>query len=164
MKTKIWRLLAILVAVSLAACQPAAPSKPAQTEIPAAATQSPAQQNQAAPATPVQSDQVAATQGVPYPGQQNEVQAQPQATQEVQAAPAYPAPGEPKTVQWTEAEAAILKGDVIQIDQAKDLKVTMILKDGSTLVSTEPAFDEVVRAKERCGELCKNIILYSATQ
>lgn len=161
MKTRIWLLPVLLLVLILAACQPAAlstpaPSTPAPAENLAAPTGTAAQQNQAVPATQAQ--------GVPYPGQQNEVQAQPQTTQAAQPASPYPAPGEPKTVAWADAEAAILKGDVIQIDQAKDLKVTLILKDGSTLITTEPAFDEVVRARQRCGDPCKNIMLYSVTQ
>ena len=58
---------------------------------------------------------------------------------------------------WEQAQDVLLKGQVTKLVQTHDLKVYLTLKDGRTLVSVEPAIDEVIKVIEKCGENCKNI-------
>lgn len=163
MKIRIWLLLALLL-TSLAACR--SPT-PVATQAPApavtqnalvASTEYPAPSaTQASTATQVPP---ASTEVQPYPAQGAESETQ----QQVSTAPPYPAPGEAETIDWPKAEEVILSGDVIQIHQARSLQITLTLKDGRTMITTEPAFDEVVRVKERCAEKCDHILLSSESQ
>jgi hypothetical protein len=156
MKTRIWLLLTLLLAMSLAACQPAAPTTTpgggAETEAPAPAATAIPEEAQPYPYPPAQSE-----------GQASETQTSVTQTEAPAASggPAYPAPGEPQTVEWSEAEQVILNGEVSQIDQKSTLEVTLTLKDSRVLITTEPSFDEVVRVKERCAEVCAGLIINS---
>jgi hypothetical protein len=49
----------------------------------------------------------------------------------------------------------ILNGEVTQIQQTQDLKLTLGLKDGRSLLSFTPAADAVDQAIQKCGDLCK---------
>ena len=43
--------------------------------------------------------------------------------------------------------------------QTHALKVYLTLKDGRTLLSIEPAIDEVMKVIQSCGDPCKNILV-----
>jgi len=62
-------------------------------------------------------------------------------------------------VSWEEAEALILSGQVEQVAQAHSLEVTLYLRDGRQLSTTEPKIDEVFDVIGRCGEPCADMIL-----
>jgi hypothetical protein len=152
MKIRSLLLLALCITLTLAACRPAATDTgtevPPATEAPAAETEAPAVPE----ATPVEANATSAPAGEqPYPAQGAEVEA----AAPVETSPPYPAPGQAETIDWAQAEEIILSGNVIQIQQATaSLKVTLVLNDGRTLETTEPALDEVIRVIERCGSKC----------
>jgi hypothetical protein len=58
---------------------------------------------------------------------------------------------------WEQAVAMILNGEVSQVAQSHDLTVQLMLKDGRSLSTTEPAIDEVMRVIESCGAPCQDI-------
>ena len=64
----------------------------------------------------------------------------------------------PNLISWTEAINLIMSGEVQQVVQTHSLEVTLILKNGTTLDTKEPAIDEVFREIERCGDLCSGIV------
>lgn len=70
------------------------------------------------------------------------------------AAPDAPAP---TRVSWEKAKALILDGLVAAVFQAHSLEVTLTLKDGRQLITTEPEIDAVLRVIEECGEPCADI-------
>jgi hypothetical protein len=43
------------------------------------------------------------------------------------------------------------------VAQAHSLEVTLTLKDGRQLITTEPEIDAVFRVIEQCGERCADI-------
>jgi len=69
----------------------------------------------------------------------------------------YPDATDGDEVSWTNAVAMILNGEVTQVTQTHDLKVTLSLKDGRTLITTEESIDDVIEIIEACGEKCKDI-------
>lgn len=70
----------------------------------------------------------------------------------------YPGPsqGNASYVDWKAAESAILAGEVAEIYQDNVLHVTLLLKSGDTMLTIQPAMDEVTKVLERCGDLCKD--------
>jgi hypothetical protein len=69
----------------------------------------------------------------------------------------YPDAKDGDEVSWDQAVSMILNGEVSQVMQTHDLKAYLTLKDGRTLVTTQPGIDEVIKVIEKCGEKCKNI-------
>ncbi|MBI5879953.1 MAG: hypothetical protein HZB53_20080 [Chloroflexi bacterium] len=59
-------------------------------------------------------------------------------------------------VAWSDAEALILAGQASEIMQTHALEVTLWLKDGRTVVSTEPRIDAALAVIRRCGAACAN--------
>jgi hypothetical protein len=89
------------------------------------------------------------------------------ASQDQPTAAAYPAPGASTAlypffqngdeVQWTEAIGMLSNGEVNQVLTNNSPKLTLVLKDGRSLVVTEPedgALEEVI---QQCGEPCKAV-------
>ncbi len=86
---------------------------------------------------------------------------------------AYPAPGDQPTaaapsvlypgiadgseIVWDQAVMMLHNGEVAKAVQAQDLKVTLTLKDGRTLITTAPESDRLTREIELCGDKCKDI-------
>ena len=71
----------------------------------------------------------------------------------------YPGVLDGTEVYWIQAVSMILNGEVTQVMQTHALKVYLTLKDGRTLLSIEPAIDEVMKVIQSCGDLCKNILV-----
>ena len=71
----------------------------------------------------------------------------------------YPGPSEGVTnfIDWSQAEETILSGKVAKVYQAPTQHITLVLKDGSVALTTEPLLDEVTQVIERCGDPCKDI-------
>ena len=61
-------------------------------------------------------------------------------------------------VTWDEAKDLITSGMVTQAFQSHALEVRLYLKDGTSVVTTEPQIDEVIRVIRACGEPCANIM------
>ena len=100
-----------------------------------------------ATATPTQ-----APSGYPGPG------AQPTAPAVLQNPEVlYPDLTDGSEVSWSQAAGMILNGEVAKVTQSQDLKVTLSLKDGRTLLTTEAQIDQVLRVVEMCGDKCKGI-------
>jgi hypothetical protein len=68
---------------------------------------------------------------------------------------AYPAPGD--TVFWDQIPALLASGNVTQVTQLHSLEVLLVLKNGSTVKTVEPAIDDIFDAIEACGDPCKDI-------
>lgn len=62
-------------------------------------------------------------------------------------------------VSWAEAKELILAGEVEQVTQLHSLEVTLHMKDGRRLVTTEPAIDAVFDVVDACGEPCADVVL-----
>jgi hypothetical protein len=71
----------------------------------------------------------------------------------------YPGVQDGTEVYWVQAVAMMFNGEVTQVMQTHDLKVYLTLKDGRTLFAIEPQIDEVLKAIQSCGDLCKNILV-----
>lgn len=137
MKTRLGLSLLLVIMVVLTACSSPAPA-------PQQSTQSPAQ---------VQETVAPTTESYPGPAQ---VAAPPQNSSVL-----YPGPKDGEQVTWSQAYAMIMNGEVVKIAQSGELQVSLTLKDGRTLVTTEPGKDEVVSVVQRCGDICKDIQVVS---
>ncbi|TFG69607.1 MAG: hypothetical protein E4H27_07025 [Anaerolineales bacterium] len=62
-------------------------------------------------------------------------------------------------INWEDAVTLILEGGVQQVMQTHALEVTLTLKDGSVLNTTEPVIDAVFAVIDRCGNLCQEMVL-----
>jgi hypothetical protein len=73
----------------------------------------------------------------------------------------YPGPSDGvfNYVDWSQAEAVLLKGEVTEVYQTHTLHVTLVLTNGNIILAIEPELDEVINVVERCGDLCKDVIL-----
>jgi hypothetical protein len=69
----------------------------------------------------------------------------------------YPDAKDGDEVSWDQAVSMILNDEVSKVMQTHDLKAYLTLKDGRTLVTTQPGIDEVIKVVEKCGDKCKNI-------
>ena len=134
--SRIW--LVALLTVLLVGCSSAAPSdKPAATEA-----------SYPAPQTIQEGD------AQPYPGPQA-ASATPSAEQLLP----YPGPVEQaaQLADWSQIEGALLAGNVAEIYVAASQHVTLVLKDGSILLSIEPTQGEIARLIDTCADACKDI-------
>jgi hypothetical protein len=146
-------LLLVFVAL-LAACQSATPSvvpSPTSNEMILVAT-----------STPVQAEPP--SQQYPPPGTTSNNSGYPEPLPSI----AYPSPQQsptkstnetqtPTTISWEDAQNQILNGQVSKIIQHKDLTVTLTLKDGTVVTTTEPKLDDVIHLIEQCGDKCTDI-------
>ena len=139
MKKRILLLSIVLVlAALLGACQPDSPNESTQTSGPA--EPSPVVGNQAPTAYPMAQP----------------AQAQPQAAQG-SGSGLYPGPKSGDEVTWMQAAAMIMNQEVSQIVVGSDLKVSLSLKDGRTLIAVVETPDDVTRVLTECGDPCKSI-------
>ena len=136
MKTRLIITLILLFTAALAACQSANP------------TVSPTQPSSGYPIP---------NQETPAGGQ--EVYPAPQEIPTRQPDVLYPGSKDGDQVTWDQAVSMIMNGEVKQITQTHALDVTLQLKDGRTLITAEPAIDDVIQVIQRCGEACKDIVI-----
>ncbi|MGD2179237.1 MAG: hypothetical protein PVG71_15605, partial [Anaerolineae bacterium] len=61
-------------------------------------------------------------------------------------------------ISWDEAKALILAGEVQQVTQLHSLEVRLELKDGRSMVTTEPQIDDVFDVVQACGDPCADMI------
>lgn len=71
----------------------------------------------------------------------------------------YPGFQDGDEINWIQATAMIVNGEVVQVVQTHDLKVSLTLRDGRTLVTYEPEIDAVLQVIEGCGDLCSEIVV-----
>lgn len=64
-----------------------------------------------------------------------------------------------KEIRWEEAKELILSGEVVEVVQFHDLKVILMLADGSELTTVEPELDDIFEVIEQCGEKCSDTII-----
>lgn len=64
-----------------------------------------------------------------------------------------------RTVSWEEAIEILNSGEVEGVFQLHSLRVTLELKDGSMITTTEPNIDDIFHEVERCGSPCQGIVL-----
>lgn len=69
----------------------------------------------------------------------------------------YPHLKDGDMLEWQSVEGTIFSGMVVSVSQKHDLQVSVTLKDGRTLLSTEPAIDDIIKIIQRCGDPCKDI-------
>lgn len=69
----------------------------------------------------------------------------------------YPELNDGDVIEWTNVAGLVYTGLVTKVVQTHDLKVYLTLEDGRTLLSTEPAIDDILRIVESCGEMCADI-------
>jgi len=69
----------------------------------------------------------------------------------------YPELKDGDSLDWEQAVGALFSMQVTKVMQTHDLKVYITFKDGRTLVTVEPAIDEILKYIESCGDLCKDI-------
>ena len=136
MKTRLWLSLALLLLISLTACQSATP-----TVAPVVAPTQLAQ-----PATNT-GDEGA------YPAPT----AEPASVAPGSASVLYPDPQSGDEVQWSQVAAMILNGEVIKITRDNDLQATIDLKDGRSLILRGPTDKKIQQLLETCGDPCKSI-------
>jgi hypothetical protein len=65
----------------------------------------------------------------------------------------------PPYIAWEQAKRLILEGHVHEVVQLHSLDIRLILKEGRTVITTEPEIDAVFRVIEQCGERCDDIRL-----
>jgi hypothetical protein len=70
----------------------------------------------------------------------------------------YPEIESNSNINWFQAEAMILNGEVDRLVLQAGLNFQMMLKDGRLFNSTQPSPEAITQTLENCGELC------SATQ
>ena len=161
MRQNIWLIMVILIifGLTLVGCQEATPTSepsPEQTlkhtatfqispeneQKPVETEEKPTPQNQASPSPAQAYPPPLIVQPVynPYPG---------------------PSEGVNNFIDWSQAEAIIMTGEVLEIYQAYNLHVTLVLIDGNIYLTIEPGFDDAFNVVERCGEPCKDVIKVS---
>jgi hypothetical protein len=145
MKSTLWLLLAIVV-VLVTSCQTATPSP---TPVPVLPTPT---QVMPTPYPPPDSNSVEVNN--PYPEPRPTIGLESYPSPQNSGGPQSTTPG---SVSWDDAQNMILNGQVDQIVQHHDLTVTLTLKDGKVVTTTEPEFDDVIHLIEQCGEKCSSI-------
>lgn len=155
MKTRIWPvlILTLIIAFSLAACGGAAPTtnptggQPSGTASPVGGSSNP---------TPFKQNLPSVQDSYPAPGVAAPT-SPPSLDSQAAGGAAYPAPGQPEEIGWSSAQTRIMNGEVSGVVQTQSLQVTLTLKDGRTMVTTEPALDDVFKALDQCGDPCKDV-------
>lgn len=69
----------------------------------------------------------------------------------------YPDLKDGERADWSLFLSMMLNGEVAKIVKSADLQITLTLKDGRTLIATQPNPEAVTQALENCGEPCKTI-------
>ena len=133
----------------LTACQSETPvATPAIEEV-----EQPTEQPSDSEAYPAPVEPVVVDQPYPYPYPVIQV---PLVSNDPYAAPIQ---DEGASITWEQAKTLIMNGEVSQVTQLHSLKVTLVLKDGSTVYTVEPEIDAVFVIVDECGEMCANIIM-----
>ncbi len=143
MKTRLWLVLALLAVAALTACQPASPT--------VAATQ-PAPGDNSAPTQAQESPTDSPNLAYPGPGSQSQSSA-------ATYGGLYPDVQDGRLVVWDRAQALILNGEVAKITLSDSLLVTLNLKDGRTLTSSQPGTDSAQQVLDGCGDACKDTVI-----
>jgi hypothetical protein len=98
-----------------------------------------------------------------YPGPEAPVGADPYPASDSVPAEApdvlYPGVEDGGEVNWNKAIAMIMNGEVVKVVQTHDLKVSLTLRDGRTLITYQQVIDDVLQVIEACGEPCAEIIV-----
>ena len=100
---------------------------------------------------PVETQPAGEVAPVEYPEPQQEL---------VVAEPAsvlYPEPVSGDEVLWAQAYAMLLNGEVSQILGADTEKITLVLRDGRSLLAAQPAPGDILRMIETCGDICTQV-------
>lgn len=80
-------------------------------------------------------------------------------TEDAYPDPLYPDIVDGSEVEWEQAEAIILNGEVSLINlQSETMRVTMGLKDGRLLVVVIEGAAQVHETLASCGDLCRNVV------
>jgi hypothetical protein len=66
----------------------------------------------------------------------------------------YPEIENNTNINWFQAEAMILNGEVAKVVLLQDLNFQLMLKDGRLLNSIQPGADSIPQTIEACGDLC----------
>jgi len=66
---------------------------------------------------------------------------------------------EAQDASWAEAITILHSGEVAQVTQLHNLTVTLILKDGTRIVTKEPAIDDIWDEVHSCGTPCDDMIM-----
>jgi hypothetical protein len=61
-------------------------------------------------------------------------------------------------VSWEEAIMVLQTGQVTRVIQTHQLYVSLWLKNGSVIITKEPAIDAISYELGKCGDPCKNIV------
>jgi hypothetical protein len=61
-------------------------------------------------------------------------------------------------ISWEDAQELIESGDVTAVTQLMSLEVRILLEDGSTVVTQQPAIDNVLEVIRECGQPCASIV------
>lgn len=69
----------------------------------------------------------------------------------------YPDSQSGDTVRWTQAAAMIVNGEVSEIRKMDELQLTLVLKDGRTLLTSQRSRADVDQLLKDCGEVCGGI-------
>jgi len=64
-----------------------------------------------------------------------------------------------QTVEWNEAITILNNGEVKSVMQTHSLDVTLILKNRTTIHTKEPRIDMIFDEIDKCGDLCKNLVM-----
>ena len=65
----------------------------------------------------------------------------------------------PTDVDWPTAIEILHSGQVTEVNQAHNLEVKLILKDGTQIKTIEPVIDEIFIEIQLCGEMCSKIMM-----
>ena len=63
-----------------------------------------------------------------------------------------------RTVSWEEAIEILNSDDVTAVAQLHSLEVTLQLRDGSIITTTEPNIDDIFHELDKCGSSCQDIL------
>ena len=148
MKTHYYLAVLLLFALVFTACSSAAPTPVINTQ----ATQ-PASSNQTSKVVTPPAESNA------YPAPVSASSALPTADASLVALSLYPEQKSGDQIDWTAAQAMILNGEVIRVTVDADQKITIDLKDGRSLVSTEPQANAVKETISACGSACQNVLV-----
>ena len=69
----------------------------------------------------------------------------------------YPGVEDGGEVIWLQAVEMIMNGEAVQIVQTQDLKVSITLRDGRTLITYQPVIDEVFVILKACDAPCADV-------
>ena len=117
--------------------------------------------------TPASTEYPAPAQGqeYPYPAQvispSDQEYPYPDLSADIPPPPAvlYPDIKDGDETNWYWIEAMMWNGEVVKIVQAPEKKIFVTLKDGRTLISLQPEADYVLVVIEKCGDICKDILI-----